>query len=577
MSVAPPTRLETVGNIAVHLPRMALQRPDQKGVIAPARRAHQGGARWVDWTFEQLDHNSDRFAHALTEAGIGSGDRVLLMVRPGLDFIGLTFALFKMGAVPILIDPGMGKKNLLTCIREVEPHAMVAVPLAHAIRTLVGRRFPPIRVSVTVGRRWFWGGVALAALTPSAWTRFPLVETQETDPAAIIFTTGSTGIPKGVLYEHGMFQAQVEWLRKRYAIEPGETDVAGFPLFALFNVALGVTTVVPDMDPTRPARVDPARFVAAITEHRATQSFGSPAIWKRVGAYCVEQGIRLPSLRRVLMAGAPVPPDLLEPLDQVLEPSAAAHTPYGATEALPVASIDHHEVLGETAERTRQGAGACVGTPFDGVTVRIIAIREEPIERWTADLQLPVGQIGEIVVRGAVVTRRYFNRQGSTKLAKIPDGDAVWHRMGDVGYVDEQGRLWYCGRMAHRVRTASGPMFTVCCEAIFNAHAQVARSALVGIGPANDQTPVLVAEPITGAFPVKREAAERFTAELLELGAANERTKGIRHVLFHRSFPVDIRHNAKIFREKLAPWAEKRLRRALRQTASEAIPGERRV
>ncbi len=539
-------------NIAAHLPLMADRRPDQPAVIDP-----QVGARL---TFRQLNEECDRYAWGLSRLGVGRGTRTLLMVKPGGDFFSMTFALFKLGAVPVLIDPGMGKANLLSCIEEVAPEAFIAIPVAHAARVFFPRAFRSVKMAVTVGRRWFWGGPTLARIREVSWQACPCAPTHASDTAAILFTSGSTGAPKGVVYEHGMFAAQVRELRDFYGIREGEVDLAAFPLFALFSVAMGVTVVIPDLDPTRPAQVDPATFVAAIQQYSASQSFGSPAIWDRVGQYCVERNLTLPSLRRVLMAGAPVSPTVLERVHHILSDSAEAHTPYGATEALPVSSITAREVLRETAALTRAGQGTCVGRPFPGITLQVIRITDEVIPAWDDRLVLPRGQIGELVVKGPVVTREYFRRERDTAHAKIKDGDAWWHRMDDVGYLDEQGRAWYCGRTADRVQTASDTLFTDPCEAVFNQHPDVFRSALVGIGPAGHQRPVIVIEPHPGKFPATADEVTRFRDELLRLGAAHPVTAGISIVLFHRAFPVDVRHNVKIARDKLALWAAEQVR-----------------
>ena len=542
----------TLLNIATHLPLMADRRPNQPAVIHPQVGAHL--------TFRQLDEECDRYAWGLSRLGVGHGTRTLLMVKPGGDFFSLTFALFKLGAVPVLIDPGMGKANLLSCIAEAEPEAFIATPVAHAARVFSPRAFRSVKMAVTVGRRWFWGGPTLARIREAMWREFPCAPTRANDTAAILFTSGSTGAPKGVVYEHGMFAAQVRALHDFYGIEEGAVDLAAFPLFALFSIAMGVTVVIPDLDPTRPAQVDPATFIAAIQQYSVTQSFGSPAIWDRVGRYCVERKLPLPSLRRVLMAGAPVAPPVLERVHRLLSDSADAHTPYGATEALPISSITAREVLRETAALTRAGKGTCVGRPFPGITLRVIRITDKVILTWDDRLVLPVGQIGELIVKGPVVTREYFLREGDTALAKIKDGDAWWHRMGDVGYLDEQDRIWFCGRKADRVQTASGTLFTDPCEAIFNQHPDVFRSALVGIGPVGHQRPVIVIEPHPGKFPATADEVTRFRDELLQLGAAYPVTAGISAVLFHRAFPVDVRHNVKVARDKLALWAAEQVR-----------------
>ncbi|MBI4240572.1 MAG: AMP-binding protein [Candidatus Rokubacteria bacterium] len=549
-----------LANVAAYLSRTAEKAPSRPALLYPRGHGAHGEVAYGQLTFRELDEESDRYAHGLSRLGIGRGCRVLLMVPPGVEFIGLTFAIFKMGAVLILIDPGMGGRNLLHCIREVEPEGLVAVPLAHALRRLCWRSFPHVRCAVTVGRRWFWGGATLAEIREPVWRKYPLANVSREDPAAILFTTGSTGVPKGVLYLHGMFDAQIRLIQSHFAIDEEEVGLPAFAPFALFSVGMGTPCVLPSMDPTRPAHVDPRRIIAPIHTYRVTYSFGSPAFWNRVSQYCVDEQIRLPSVKQVTMAGAPVSSVILRRLTEILPPDAETYTPYGATEALPVTSISGAEILGETAHLTSQGAGICVGRALPGVTLRIIEIRDEPIPEWNDALLLPAGQIGEIVVKGAIVTREYYNRQTETALAKIREKDAVWHRMGDVGYLDEKGRLWFCGRKGHRVITGEQTLFTVRCEAIFNQHPDASRSALVGVGPRTRQRPVIVIEPKAGKMPRGPAAVERFRRELLDLGSRSELAREIQDVLFHPAFPVDFRHNAKILREKLAVWAEGKLR-----------------
>jgi acyl-CoA synthetase (AMP-forming)/AMP-acid ligase II len=548
-------------NIADRLSESAKRYPFRQAVIFPTGRDKSGRAAYTHLTFQQLDRESDRLARGLIEMGVWPGTRMVLMVRPSLEFITLTFALFKAGAVIVLIDPGMGPANIFRCLEEVDPDGFVAISRVHAGRLFKKKRFPHARLNVTVGRRWFWGGPTYRQLLGDRWTPFDAPLINATDPAAIIFTSGSTGPPKGVLYEHGMFDAQVDLLQEFYTIEPGESDLPGFPLFALFNSAMGVTTVIPDMDPTKPAQVNPANIVEAIEDFGITQAFGSPAIWNRVGRYCSENGIEFPTIKRVLSAGAPVPHHVLERMSQAITGEHAdVHTPYGATESLPVCSISGREVLEETAQASRGGAGTCVGTVFPQMNVRIIDITGDAIENYSDARELPTGKIGEIIVSGPVVTREYFNRPEATRLAKIPDGERFWHRMGDVGYFDDKGRLWFCGRKAHIVDATAGRMFSVRCEAIFNNHPQVFRSALVGVGDKPSQRPVIILEPEEGQYPESDVERKRFESELLELAKGNSLTATIDTILFHRSLPVDVRHNVKIFREKLAPWAAEQLK-----------------
>ena len=538
---------------------MADAMPDAVAVVEPLDYGPDGGRRYRQISFRELDRDSDRIARGLREMGVTPGTRLALLVRPGIDFISLVFALFKAGAVIILIDPGMGRRNLVRCLTEAKPEGFVAIPMVHAIRTLLRGRFPQARLNVTVGRRWFWGGVTLDQLRGGPRSGPELASTADDDPAAVIFTTGSTGPPKGVLYRHGNFDAQVEQIRDFYDIRPGEIDLPGFPLFGLFACAMGVTAVIPDMDPSRPALVDPAKFVEAIRDWNVTQTFGSPAIFNRVGRYCRQREIRLPTVRRVLSAGAPVPAEVLQWMKDSIDPQGDVHTPYGATESLPVASISASEVLAETAEKTRQGAGVCVGHRFPGIRWKVIGIVDGPIGSIREIEELPQGEIGELIVQGPVVTRQYVTRTEANALGKIPDGETVWHRLGDVGYLDERDRFWICGRLAHRVLTAEGPMFTLRCEAIFNRHEDVFRSALVGIGTAGQQRPVIVLEPEKGRMPPTSEARAALLREIHELARSHPLTERIEDFLLHPAFPVDIRHNAKIFREKLAVWAAKRV------------------
>jgi acyl-CoA synthetase (AMP-forming)/AMP-acid ligase II len=541
----PPT-----ANIAAPLQALAHTQPNAPALIVPRGRK---------LTYRELEEDSNHIARGLESIGIGRGTRTVLMVPPSPEFFALTFALFKAGAVVVLIDPGMGIRNLGACLAEAQPEAFIGITKAHLARCLFGWARRTLKTYVTVGPRLGWGGFTLDAVrrrgnsAPSQ----PAAQTQLQETAAILFTSGSTGPAKGAVYTHGIFTAQVEMLRQLYGIQPGEIDLPTFPLFGLFGPALGMTAVLPRMDATRPAHVDPEKIIADIHTYGVTNLFGSPALLRRVGRYGATRGIRLPTLRRVLSAGAPVPWQTLDTFRRLLPDGVAIHTPYGATEALPVCSITSNEVLTATRHATAAGRGVCVGRPVSGMEVKILRITDEPIPTWDDELVLPPEQIGEIAVRGPVVTASYWNRPQATALAKIADPtDGVWHRMGDIGYIDDRRRVWFCGRKSQRVETSHRTLFTIPCEGVFNAHPAVARTALVGVARKGVMEPVLCVELDREAPP--RPPAE-IQAELLALGSAHEHTCGIRTILFHPSFPVDIRHNAKIFREKLAVWAARRL------------------
>jgi acyl-CoA synthetase (AMP-forming)/AMP-acid ligase II len=539
-------------NVATHLADAALRHPFKRAVVCPAGRDRYGRAVYAQLTFRQLDTESDRVAHGLQCTGIGRGTRTILMVRPGIEFFELIFAIFKVGAVPVVVDPGMGIRRMLACYRSTRPHAFIGIPPAHALRTLCPNFFAGVRTRITVGRRWFWRGPTLKGIRGAPWKPFEIARTGPNDPAAILFTTGSTGPAKGAVYTHGNFGAQLAQIGSHLNFDEDEIDLSTFPLFALFYPALGVTAVVPDMDPTRPAKVNPERIAEAIENHGVTNMFASPALLERVGAWGRARGVTFPSLKRVISAGAPVQARTVELFSTLLAEGAEIHTPYGATEAVPIASILGSEILGETRALTDRGYGICVGRPINDIPIRIISVSDDRILEWQDDLAVPQGEIGEIAVRGALVSRGYFDNPEADLLSKIPDRDGFWHRMGDLGWMDKRGRLWFCGRKSHRVTTARGTLYTIPCESIFNTHPLVHRSALVGLGPRRQQVPVVCIELRASKPPVDRKA---LTAELLALAGAHEITRGIRIVLVHPGFPVDIRHNAKIFREQLATWA----------------------
>ncbi len=546
-------------NIAAVLPEVARQRPHGMAVIYPDGRDSRGKVRYTHYTYRQLDQDSDRLAAGLEAAGVGRGVRAALMVKPSLEFFALTFAIFKAGAVPVMVDPGLGAKSVKACLEQAQPAAFIGVPIAHAARIALGWGRGSIQTLVTAGPRWFWGGVDLEDLRRMGDQKiaagWKLAETQADDIAAILFTSGSTGPPKGAVYTHGTFLAQVACIKRTYDIQPGEVDLPTFPLFALFDPALGMTTIVPDMDFTKPRQADPAKLLEAIEDFGVTNMFGSPALLDTLSRYGQAKGIKLETLKRVISAGAPVHGSIVRRVLAMLPDGALLHTPYGATESLPVASIDSATLLGETQALTDEGRGVCVGRPVPEAEVCIIAIDDGPIPRWDPAMALPVGEVGEIVVKSPMVSRAYLNLEAATALGKIREGEAedapLRHRMGDLGYFDDQGRLWFCGRKAHRVTTKSGPMFTVPCETLFNTHPAVFRSALVGVGEPGDQRPVILIELEPGTDPREQPGIRD---ALLALATTRPHTAAITDLRFHPGFPVDIRHNAKIDRPALARW-----------------------
>ena len=534
-------------NIARHLPLMAARQPDMAAVKIPRGRTSAGDIDYLALSFAELDAEVDAWVAKLESRSVRRGDRVLVMVRQGLPLIAAAFALFKLGAVPVIIDPGMGRKYFRACVARSKPRVLLGILTAQIASHFFRSAFRSVDIRVWVR------GSATARLnfnSQLSTLNSQPVSSEAADLAAILFTSGSTGAPKGVCYEHGMFDAQVRLVRDTYGIAPGEVDLPLLPIFALFNPALGMTTIVPELDPSQPASVDPEKIVRAIQQEQVTNSFGSPTLWRKIARHCLANNITLPSVRRVLMAGAPVPPALFADLQKIL-PNGTAHSPYGATESLPLASISATEILGETAAKTAAGAGTCVGRPVKGITVKIIPIADGLL---TEVSELPAGQIGEILVRGPVVTKEYDSLPDATALAKIENkASTPWHRMGDVGYMDAASRLWFCGRKAERVETYEGPLYTEQVEPIFNAHPGVARSALIGTGH-DGHRPAIVVEPVSRDIVATPSLRRKLVRELQQLALAHAHTRAIRLVYLHPAFPVDVRHNAKIHRLALAAW-----------------------
>jgi len=512
-------------------------------------------------TFNELNRLSDYYALELKKYGLKKGSGILLMLRPGIEFVAVVFGIFKAGALPVLIDPGMGRKNMLNCIKKTQPQALIGIPLAHFVRYISPSSFNSIESYFSVGKPFPGTKLLMNAHDffdeySNKMIRCDIEQCEYSDPAAIVFTTGSTGPPKGVVYTHGIYIKQMELISEVYNAGPDMFDMPAFPLFALFSAAMGMPCVIPDMNPSLPAQVDPNIIINTIKKYNVSFSFASPALWLKVCSFCKKNEITLPSLKKILMAGAPVSPQLHE-LILSIAPNAETMVPYGATEALPAANMTGGELTDTIAEKMKNGQGYCVGKPINSISIYIIKPEETELKEWNDVTLLPTGETGEIVIEGDIVTPEYFNLPEITALSKIRKGKKILHRMGDMGYFDESGYLWFKGRKTHRVFTSNGILYPVCCESIFNQHPQVRRSALIGIGECNNQVPVIIIEPEDGFLPSKNSERKKFISELMEFAGKYEFTSEIKKILFYTPFPVDIRHNAKIFREKLKVWAMK--------------------
>lgn len=553
-------------NVASHLRAQARAQAKSMAIAVSDRK---GG--FVELSYAGLEARSNAMAQALLAQGITRGSRCIVMVPPSPEFFALTFALFKIAAVPVFLDPAMGARSLKICMSSVNPRAFIAVAKAHWARMVLGWRPSCLRQSLRVGKGW--APLSTPLIVGAAKAAEPeIAEVGKDELAAILFTSGSTGVPKGVEYTHGMFSAQVQAIGQGFEIAPGERDLSTFPLFALFGPALGMASVVPDMDPSRPGKSDPRKLLAAIEKYGCTSSFMSPALVKLLADQLRAEPSgakrQLKSLRRIISAGAPSQRSVLKTLAQGLDERASIWTPYGMTEAMPLTRIDHRELL---ALQDKGPGGVCVGRPLPGVEVDIIDIDHRPLTRFAPldtpppcleELQESTGvarrllrnRVGEIVVRSPVVSHRYWERPVATQSSKIGAAEpGVAHRSGDLGYLDEEGRLWVCGRKSHRVQSLDATYFSLPCESVAKRVPGVKRAALVGVGPLAAQTPVICLQLEAQAD------AKKVQLEVRRALGEDPRTQGIERLLVHPSFPMDLRHNAKIHREALAKWASKKI------------------
>lgn len=529
-------------NIAHRIREVSKKIPDKRSVVL----ARNGSF----YTFREFEERSNQMANRFVKLGITPGVRTLLFVKPCLDFSVITFALFKVGAVPVLIDPGMGLPNLLNSVKQVKPEALVSIGMVHWLRRIKKDYFQNLKIKISLSPV---GGSThhLYENLDQESKVFSPVEMKPTDHSAILFTSGGTGIPKGVLYTHGILNAQTDALREMFSLDETKTDLPGFPLFALFTLAMGMTSVIPEMDPTQPAKCDPKKIVKNITDYKITFVAGSPAIWERVGKYCVKNHIKLPTVKQVVMFGAPVRAEIHQMFKNILA-NGDTYTPYGATECLPVSLISGTEVLTQHLPQMLQGDGTCIGKAVPGVEIKIIKTTDIPESQFAP---LNPGEIGEIVVSGLQVTPGYFEMDNETHKAKITQDGKLWHRMGDLGWMDQHRNLWFLGRKAHRVDGPEHTFYSIQMESIFNQHPAIRRSALVKLQVNGTIIPGLVIERHDGST----RMTEAFLKELTVLAHTTHFTKHIKNFFLHPSFPVDVRHNIKIDRLKLSHWAQERV------------------
>lgn len=555
----------------------------------------------VTLTWAELNQQVNATATRLHALGVRPGDRVNLMVPPGARLTTLIYACMKLGAVIVVADTGLGLPGLTRALKGANPSFLIGIPAAlTAARTLL---WPGKRISVeplgSVQERLL--GVAGSVFTAPAADGTPgapvptptVVEFPSPVPdadAAVLYTSGSTGPAKGVVYTQRQLAGMRDAIANTYGFAPGSGLVAGFAPFALLGPALGATSVTPTMDVTRPKTLTASALASAAAAIDASVVFASPAALVNVVATAdelnAEQRAALAKVQTVLSAGAPIPVPLLEALS-ALVPNASLHTPYGMTEGLPVTDVSFEMIRQAIAEGTPNAAGevldpfardgVCVGFAVYGAAVAIAPLLQDG--SVAVELTHEPGVTGEILVSAPHVKDRYDTLWVTEEQSISTPG---WHHTGDVGHLDASGRLWVEGRLAHVLLTSQGVLTPVAAEQSAESLPEVRRAALVAVGPAGTAAPVLVIEAsantaalearqsasafkrallnrVPGAhrFPVAEGVAPFELSQLVRQKVAEDTGVEVAAVLVVHEHPTDIRHNSKIDRPALGEWAAK--------------------
>lgn len=553
---------DDIFNIADIVLDVARTDPNRIAVIEPDGVESSGKRKYKRYTYAQLSADIESVAPGLREIGVAEGTRIVCMTPPSYETAVLDFALQRVGATTMWIDPGVGYVKVGERLRSVSPEAFAGPALAHLGRMTFGWGPRFLKKAIVVGQPPLPGAYSLASLKRTAPSSPPKPKVTPDDPTVILFTTGSTGPAKPAYYPHRSFTALCRIVHESWRFEPGKppVDISLFPAFFFIPITAGGTLVVPPINFAResPAKANPKAILEVINDCGVESAFASPVLLENIANYAIEHGIKTPTFRRAIGGGAPIIKRVKERLLAMMGPDGAAFSNYGASEAMPSTEMDGRETVSETWERTENGEGLCIGRPFTGVEIKIVRMSDGVVEKLSDTDEMPNGEIGEILVRGPHVSPRYYLDDASTRKNKIygPNGE-IWHRLGDAGHLDEKGRVWYCGRVSQRVKAKEAPLFSLNCEPIFDSHPAVRRSGLVGV-PNGDGTdlPVICVElePTTPSSQV-----DAIRTELLALAGKHRTTTPIKHVLFPKALPVDPRHNSKIERPALARWATENL------------------
>ncbi len=517
------------GNILGFLQATAQRVPSRPALIMP------DGA---SVSFAGLWDRVCRIAAGLQQAGLQPGDRMVVMIPMSIDLYSVLLGIIKTGAVVVFVDPWMPMRKIAQFAAFAEPRGFAGVGRSHVLRLLA----PALRslpLTVTTGHRTgpFPARLSLRGLLASPPDPTIWQPEHPESPALITFTSGSSGIPKGANRTHGFLAAQYAALCHEYQYEDSDVDMPMFPVFALRNLADGITSVIPDMDFRRVAAVNGNNLLAQIKQHGVRTCTASPPFVDRLVQAITATGAD-PGLRRILTGGAPVTDEQLQQWRPAL-PDTDITVVYGSTEAEPVASMSGDERLRVT------GKGYCTGKPIEGLAARVISITHGPLMfRSWSELELPPAAIGELIVAGAHVCRDYFRNPAAVAENKlIDDAGRCWHRMGDTGYFDHDGRFWLTGRV-HTTIHCKGEVL----------HAQILEDQVSAWTPhANRIAALEVAAQLV--IVVQGVAVPGLADTLRNAGIPVDRL-----IFTRKPLPLDPRHQAKIDYETLRIRVQKTMR-----------------
>lgn len=540
-------------NIANYLIEAAEKFPLKEAIIEGLK-----DSKYKKITFSELNILSNQYANYFIKKGVKDNQKVLILINFSINFIAITYALFKIGAIPVFIDKGTRIKKILKSMKNVEPYVLIGNLQTNIIGIILKRYITSIKLNIIIFENLPILEQYFIKKIKNESAHFKLKEGNDKKTIAILFTSGSTGQPKAVIYTHEMIKAQLTLLKEQYEFISEETDLSTLPVFSLFDAALQMTTIIPNVNIAKPSSINPKNIIQCINQFKATTTYASPLIIEKILKYISDKQLTLPSLRRLLIYGSPLPTLTIQKIYKTFQNVNISVT-YGATEALPISSITLDEIKKETLENTMQGKGICLGYTFKNIKINIIKISEHPIENINDTIILDKHLCGEIIVYGDIVSTKYYNDELSTKLSKIKDKDKYWHRTGDIGFTDEKNRLWYMGRKEDIIYCPNKMLFTIPIETLYDNYYKINKSALIGLGNKPNQIPVIIIQPYKKYYPKNKNAYNEFVNEVILMKKSYHILNEIKHVLFHPSLPLDIRHNSKILRKELISFAKERL------------------